>query len=262
MTIPANSAASLENNQDDIADKEDTNLEMDEVKQFEATVTEVVKNITRGVDGKYVLPEDLPPAVKFAAIAEQRRRDTQSEFTKTNQRLKALDAENKALKTKAIADVPLNLSPEQAEELEDLKFSDPEAWRKKVNRLEVEARAAREKDLDDEIGKVSAETLAKEETERRKDVLAEFNKSHPEFVIDDSVIQNDIPPRITKKLETGEISFETFLEECCEYSKTGKVVAQENLNDMPNLSKVGGGSQPDKHAKQEDIILSYNKEVF
>lgn len=276
MSNPANKAATqvqdlddadLDNEQansnaDSEVDETDDEGDAEEQKAFEGAVAEAVKNISRGKDGKYVLPKGLSPEVRYAALLEQRRRDTQSEFTKGTQAKKALEAENNALKKKAMGSVKLDLTAEQAEELDDLKFSDPEAWRKKMNKLEREAHAKQEQSLNDEIAQVSADTLAKDELERRKDVLAEFNKEHPGFQLNDQIIANDIPPRIVKRLETGTISFEAFLNECHDYLTTGKVVKQEKLRDQPNLSKVGGGTRPDKHAEKEDMILSYNKEVF
>ena len=243
-------------------ESEDESSSAEEVKAFESAVSNAVKNMKRGADGKYILPKGLSPEVKHAAILEKRRRDTQSEFTKIAQAKKALEAENNALKKKSLGSVKIELTAEQAEELEDLKFSDPEAWRKKMNKYEREAHAKQSKELDDEIAQVSADTLAKDELERRKEVLIEFNRANPGFQLDDDVIQNDIPPRITKRLETGEISFEAFLQEVLDYTKTGKVVKQEKTRNQPNLSKVGGGSRPDKHAEKEDIILSYNNEVY
>lgn len=276
MSNPADKAATQVQELDDAAlddtndngiddssvDETDDEGDTEDQKAFESAVADAVKDIKRGKDGKYILPKGLSAEVRYAAILEQRRRDTQSEFTKGNQAKKALEAENIALKKKAMGTVKLDLTAEQAEELDDLKFSDPEAWRKKMNKLEREAHAKQEQSLNDEIAQVSADTLAKDELERRKDVLAEFNKENPGFQLTDQIIANDIPPRIVKRLETGTISFEAFLNECKDYLTTGKVVKQEKLRDQPNLSKVGGGSRPDKHAEKEDIMLSYNKEVF
>lgn len=231
-------------------------------KKFESAVTDVVKQITRGKDGKYILPEGISPEVKYAAILEQRRRDTQSEFTKVAQTNKAISIENNVLKQKISGEVKLELTKEQAEELEDLKFSDPEAWRKKITKLENDAIAKRNEDIKAEVGKVSKETLDKDEIERRKEILDGFIQDHPGFKLDDTILANDIPPRFLKKLETGQISFETFLEEVYEYSITGKVIKQDETLDQPNLGKVGGGSKPDKNAQKEDIITSYNKEIF
>lgn len=275
MGIPANAATQDENldgeeherdeeelDENEEEDDSDEDSDSEDLKAFEDAVSKAVKEIKRGKDGKYVLPKGLSVEVRHAAILEQRRRDTQSGFTKEVQKNKALEAEKTALRKKATGNVKIELTAEQAEELEDLKFSDPEAWRKKMNKYERDAHAAADKELEDEIKSVSADTLAKDELERRKEVLAEFNLANPGFQLNDDVIQNDIPPRITKRLETGEISFEAFLQEVLDYSKTGKVMKQEKTRNQPNLSRVGGGSRPDKHAEKEDIILSYNKEVF
>lgn len=252
----------LEVNEEELEDDESEGESEEAAKAFETSVMNAVKEMTRGKDGKYILPKGLSAEVKAAAIIEKRRRDTQSEYTKLSQSKKALEAENNALKKKATGTVKIELTAEQAEELEDLKFSDPEAWRKKMNKYEREAYAKQEKELEEEIAAVSADTLAKDELERRKEVLKEFNQAHPGFQLNDDVIQNDIPPRITKRLETGEISFEAFLQEVYDYTQTGKVVRQEGTRRQPNLSKVGGGSKPDKYAEKEDIIQSYSKEVY
>jgi len=255
MGIPAEAAT-----QDKLENAEDKNNTSS--NDFEKTVFDVVKQITRGKDGKYVLPEGITPEVKTAAIIEQRRRDTQSEYTKIAQTNKTLSVENDVLKKKVQGEINLTLTKEQAEELDDLKFSDPEAWRKKMNKLETEAVNAREAEITAEIGKVSKEVLDKDEKERRKEVLVEFIQEHPGFELDDDVLTNDIPPRFLKKLETGVISFEKFLEEVYEYSTTGKIVKQDDTLDQPNLGKIGGGTKPDKMAQKEDIIKSYNKEIF
>lgn len=236
--------------------------ETNKLSKFETAVNDVVKNITRGNDGKYVVPEDVPVEIRHAAILEQRRRDTQSEYTRISQSKKALEAENKVLKNKVIGDVKLELTPEQTEELENLKFEDPDAWRKKVNRYELEAIDKHTKAVNEEVTKFSSEELEKDELERRKTVLVEFNQANPDFQLNDDVIQNDIPPRITKKLETGKVTFEEFLKEVYDYTKTGKVVKQEETPNQPNLSKMAGGDKPDANAVKEDIIMSYKKEIF
>jgi hypothetical protein len=258
MANPASAASQEDLNEGIENDKTD-----DKQPTVEEKINSIVDNITRDEKGQYVLPDDLSETEKFAAIAEKRRRDTQSSFTKTAQEAKALKAEKAALLLKVSSAVTVELTKEQAEELEELKFSDPEAWRKKVNRYEREAAHTQQETIDKELKQVSASSLEKEELERRADVLLEFNQAHPDFELSDDTIANDIPPRIVKRLETGVISFEAFLQECYDYTKTGKVIKQDKpLTKQPNLSRVGGGSKPDDNAIKEDIILSYKKEVF
>ena len=69
-----------------------------------------------------------------------------------------------------------------------------------------------------------------------------FKKLTLELKITDDVIQNDIPPRITKQLEQGKINFGEFLNQCGEYMSKGRVVAppSDKAPDNPNLNKTPG----------------------
>lgn len=213
--------------------------------------------------GELVIPDDIKDeAFRHAIVAEKRFRDTQGSYTKERQKTKALEVENTVLKTKATDAVTVQLTKEQEEELEELKFSNPEAWRKKMNTHESNARQKQQEELEKEVKEKTTSTLAEEELESRKSQLDQFLKDHEGFKLDDDIIANDIPPRITKKLENGTITFEQFLKECYDYSKTGKVIKQETTPNMANLSKVGGGDRPDQNAQREDAIVSYNKEVY
>ena len=157
--------------------------------------------------------------------------------------------------------VDVKLTPEQTEELEDLKYPDPEAWRIKLNEYEDKARKTRLTEIDDELKKVSKSTLDEQELESRKSKLEQFQQENPEVTLDDDVIASDIPPRIVKKLETGAITFDEFLIECCDYLKKGKVVKQDEVIDQPNIGKVGGSHKPEKNAQDKDEISSYAKVV-
>jgi hypothetical protein len=235
----------------------------DEAKtSFSDLVNKTVEKLKTDDKGNLVFPDDTSEEVKYAATLEKRRRDTQSSFTTAQQKTKALEAEKAALLKKLNGSVEVKLTQEQTEELEELKFSDPEAWRKKMNSLEAEARTQRTKEINDELKQVSTSSLESEELEARKQQLEEFNEAHPNFVLTDDFIADNIPPRITRKLETGKISFEQYLQECYDYTTTGKVVKQDDTMDQPNLSKVGGGSDPDNNAVTEDAILSYKKETY
>lgn len=230
---------------------------------YEAKVNDVVSRMTKDDKGSWKLPDDVADeGLKFASMAERRRRDTQADYTRISQKAKALEVEKETLVARIIDSPILDLTPEQKEELDQLKFSEPEEWRKRINTLEQEIKAKRKANVDEDLSKVSTETLATQEKERRKTVLAQFNEAHPDFVIDDDLIANEIPPRIVKKLENGSITFEDFLQECYDYSKTDKVVKQAKPLDQPNLSKVPGGSRPDNKAVREDVISSYRKETY
>ena len=230
-------------------------------KSFADRVNEVVNAATVDNKGNIILPDDLSEEMRFAATAEKRRRDTQSSYTKEVQSRKALEIEKSTLLSE-FGSVEVKLTQEQTEELEDLKFSDPEAWRTKLNQYESEAKDKRIKAIDEKLKTVSKTTLDNDELESRKQKLEAFAAEHTDFVLDDDVIANDIPQRITKKLATGAISFDEYLNECYNYLKTGKVVKQDDVIGQPNLGKAGGSHQPEKIAQSKDDVLSYNKEVY
>jgi hypothetical protein len=82
-------------------------------------------------------------------------------------------------------------------------------------------------------------------------------------VITDSVIDNDVPPRYKQRLESGEITFEAFLEEVKSYLSQGKTVQKDKLeNGQPNLSEVGGSSEPGDTAKELSEEEQYETAIF
>lgn len=232
------------------------------------TVTEkinsLVEQLQKDDKGSWKLPEgvEADEITTFAVMAERRRRDTQSAYTGVTQKLKALEAEKATLLAKAVNTSNLTITPEQQEELDDLKFSNPEEWRKKMNALETEHKTKRVAEIDEELKQISTSTLAKTELEQREAILTEFNASHPDFPITQSVIDNDIPPRITKELETGKITFAQFLDKVYEYAKTGKVVYDKSAPAIPNLGDKPGSSKPDSKAVDKDIVSTYRNTIF
>lgn len=182
---------------------------------------------------------------------EKRFKDTQAAYTQSRQEIARLKAEL------AVKDEPkMQLTAEQQDELEDLKYNNPEEWRKRVNDLEKQADAQFNTKLSEELQKLT-------ELEQRQLTLEAFQLSHPDFHLDDEVIAYDVPKRITKRLETGEINFETFLEEAYQYLTTPKVVGSQAKDlDQPNLNKVGGGTTASASATAADIVVSYRNEVY
>ena len=184
--------------------------------------------------------------------AEKRRKDTQAAFTKSQQELKTTKAELGVLKAQAV----ISLSPDELSALEDLKFSDPEKWRLEVNKLEK----AKVDNINTQIMEETKKLSFEEELIRRQSILVEFNQANPGLVIDDEVLQYDVPKRITSKLEKGEVSFEDFLAEVKEYLTTPKTVKTVGVEQQPNLGNVGGGSTASHSDKA--VKSSYETEIF
>lgn len=188
---------------------------------------------------------------------EKRYKDTQSVFTKSQQELKAAKARLEVLES--LAKPAIQLDAVAQKELDDLKFSDPDAWRSKMNALEFEAQKTHQANLS------AAEQAALQQAElgRRAQLLEEFNRSHPGMELTDDVITYDVPPRITKKLEKGEISFDDFLVEVSDFLKSPKKVGDANqVLNQPNLGKVGGGENPSEGSVIKDIAANYKNIVF
>ncbi len=229
----------------------------------EATnVSEIVKQITTDEAGNYLFPEgiQLSDELKFAATAEKRRRDTQAEFTRTQKAKIALEAENAQLKETLLKQT-IVFSPEEVEELEDLKIENPEKWRQRLNELEAKA-------LEDRQSKISAiSTGAKTQAEQnfevttREQVLEEFNKLHG-IRLTPELLADEVPMRISRKLGEGKISFEDYLEECLTYLTTNKAIKEEPVMGNPNLNRVSGGKTPGKNDPEPSLKEAYQKDLY
>ena len=188
---------------------------------------------------------------------EKRFKDTQSAYTKSQQELKAAKAKLEALEKLTQPTVQLDEATQA--QLDELKYSDPDAWRDKMNVLEAEARSKHQSTLNE------AERLALQqaELEQRAQLLNEYNNRHPEYPITDEVISFDVPARITKKLEKGDISFEDFLTEVHNYIYSPKKVGSANkVLGQPNLGKLGGGENPSDGAVSLDVAANYKNIAY
>ena len=224
---------------------------------FQALVNTALDNSTENEKGKIVFPPDTTVEVKYAAMAESRRRNTQGSYSKGQQDLKAMRAENEELRKLASQSTNIALTEEQQTELEDLKFSDPDAWRAKLNELEGQAREQTASSLQE----VKKNAGVAAELERRAQVLAEYNNLNPGVQITNDAIANEVPPRITKQLETGEVTFEEFLALASNYL-TPSTIGQAQLDTPTNIGSVGGGSTVSEAAASEDVVLSYTNEIY
>lgn len=209
-------------------------------KDFGTLVQEAVSSVSVNDKGETTFAEGTSEEVKYAANLELRRRETQASFTKNQQKLAATEAEKTELETMVRKNVSLNLTDEQKEELDDLKFSDPDAWRTRMDRLENEARAIHEAAIEEKLKEVSSKGSKESELEYRKRALQEFT-TNSGIEITDEVLANDVPPRITRELDEGKVTFDEFLKNVATYLTSGKVIKDEDAPNMANLSQKGGG---------------------
>lgn len=224
----------------------------------ESSYEEKVNNLLTEMSTEgWEAPEDLDPGLLFAAKAEKRRRDTQSEFTKAQQKLKAAEARETKLVEQLEAVIVESLPLKQQTRLEELKATDPDAWRAELTKLEQSAKG----DLAKKIETITNESNQLSELEQRKVVLQQFLDANPGVTAE--AIDEDVPPRISNKLAKGEITFEEFLEQSVKYLTANKIIDPgAKAPDFDDLGKMSGGSKPGSDDMDEAANASYDKEVY
>ena len=196
---------------------------------------------------------------------EKRFKDTQAFATKVAQEkadalreLQELKAELSVLKE--TAKPSLTIDEQTKSELEDLKYSDPDAWRARVNELEQKANL----EFNSKIAEAKQLSTQQLELQRRANILTQFQTEHPDVEFTDELLHLDIPQRIVKELENGKVTYEEFLNNVYNYVKTPKVVGSTTKTlEQPNLSKTGGDDTPTKNSSgNQNIIQSYENMEF
>ena len=231
----------------------DTNLEQQ--------VNELANQLIVGEDGKVSLPDgvEADDTLIFAAKLEKRRRDTQTTYTKSQQRLRELEAENSKLASSWEQDLVSSLSLREQTRLEELKATDPEAWRDELNSLEQKAKDT----FTTKRQEVAKEAKQQTELERRQELLDEYNAANPDAQLTDDVIDNDIPPRLVRQLEKGEVTFEQFLEKAGKYITTPKAIKQPPTPpEEPEFYKSRGSSKLSKQTLEGQSSKNYQNEIY
>lgn len=228
--------------------------------KFKNQVDQVVGKFETGADGTITFPKDLEltTEVKFAAMAEKRRRDTRAELQKTQTLLATADKIRENLESQVAGSVKLTITSEEQQTLDDLKDTDPEEWRRTLNKLENEAQSAATANL----ATMTAEARSEVELASRTQQLEVFNLAHPDGQINDDVLANDIPPRLTNQLASGALSFGEFLAQARDYISKDKVIASGKGTTQTSLSDLAGGSDPSESAKEHNSIKKYEQEIF
>jgi DNA repair exonuclease SbcCD ATPase subunit len=204
-------------------------------------INSTLKEIKVDDNGKFVYPDDMDPMLKAAVAATKSFRDTQASYTKSRQELKALQAELETLKQQlAKSETPTaGLSPEEQKQLEELKFTDPDAWYSKMKQLEQDA----QKRVTEKLEQVTGEARQKTVEQLRKEALDEFN-SEAENKLTMEQLQQEIPPIWLKQVEDGSMTFEDLLSKASDFIYGSKVVQQPpSVEPTTNLNQVAGGTK-------------------
>lgn len=237
----------------------------DEQKTFADQVDELVGKATQNDKGAQVLPDEVLEGVSdelsFAAKERLRYKNTQSAYTRAQQEYKKVSKVNEKLVDHLSDTVTLHISPEKRAELNDLKHSDPDKWREKLDEHEREAREV----LQGKLSEYEQEGEQLSELDIRKAKLESFNETTG-LELNDQVIEDELPASYTKQLEKGDITFDQFLEKAQKFLTKGKKVAGSGEGDTKDnekdFGKISGGSTPEDAATKGDVVESYKKTIF
>ncbi len=174
---------------------------------------------------------------------EERYKNLQKVYTKTTQDKVAAEAALSALQRKVQSMPPvIDVTEAEKQELDNLKFSDPDTWFKRM------------KEIEDKSSKKLAQETEEEKRAKLFDIAIEGFNETSDIKLTKEMIENDIPRRLTKQLEDGSLELEEFLVLAAKWIETPKVVASTNtVSKQPNLSKVAGASDAN------DITTDSNK---
>lgn len=255
MSIPATAATDNSGNSDQNVVQQNV---LTDTLTFQEQVIKAVDTMIEGEDGKMSFPEGLDETVMTAANTERRRRDTQSALAKEKNEAATLRAQNEELVKLVKQGKQVHITPEDQAELDELKFTDADEWRKRMN--DLERLSANE--INTTLSDISDKAKAAGSLGERQVLLEAYLDDNPGLVINDEVLARDIPPRITKALEDGEVSFMQFLGNVKEYLTAGKVIQDNAAGNDPNLTNVGGGPTPSEAAQDKDEETSYEDSIF
>jgi len=233
----------------------DDEQEPQQKEDIQQIINKTLKEIQVDDKGKFIYPEGISPELKAAIAATKSFRDTQSSYTKAQQELKALQAEQAALKEqlKKYETPTASLTPEQQQELDALKFTDPDAWYSKMRELEAKANSTIEEKLN-EVTKQARQATAEE---LRLEALKEFNKS-VEQPLDPQELELNTPPAWQQKVISGEWTMQEFLEKAYNFIHADKVVVNPQVEVPTNLNSVPGGDKD----PQLETGIDYSATIF
>jgi hypothetical protein len=233
-------------------------------EDVQSLINKTVKEVT--VDektGKYIYPENIDPVLKAAVAATKSYRDNQSGYTKSQQSLKESEAEVEALREKLATHTSksLELTRADRQELDNLKNTDPDAWRVKLNNLEQDSKKAIQDELTEATEEARTKASGEFELARRYTYLDEFNIGR-DVIITPELLDTEIPPRITKRLADGEVTFEEFIDDVDEYLSKGKKVSQPGNTETTDLNKANGSSTAPKGDDKLNEGIEYASMTF
>lgn len=232
------------------------------------TVDEIIsQSLVKQDDGTYLGKDnvklkdalgalDISEDKASAVTSEIRRRNTESSFTRTNQENIELKAELDVYK--GLVPSGLDITQDEQDALDRLKYSDPDAWFDKVSELKNSSQNTRNTRTKAAVDEAKANARKNDTVSSRALLLEEFN-SNTATPLTDEQLQYDIPPRLVRRVELGEITFGEMLEQAHDFINGEKVIKQPEYQDEPSFRDTPGRLTNDQPAgkaeKYEDMTI-------
>ena len=190
---------------------------------------------------------------KKAELAEQRRRDSQAALTPVQQENARLKAENEVLREQS-GGPSLSLDEAEATRLEDLKYSNPDAWRQEVNGLEAKAHKAGKEMFDEKVQAKAAEHLTVAEKAANRKVAEDFFAVNTD--LDGETFHKLIPVGLQEDVIAGKITVSEFLDKGAALIRNAPVELQK-APESPDLGSIAGGAAPSDGAVKKENDKSW-----
>lgn len=189
------------------------------------------------------------------------RRETQASFTKGQQKLKEVEAEKDFLFNKLQSD--LDLSVAQDEELQKLKYEDPDQWMETLQKLKSQKKSEFDTTITEGLSHASSEASKNFALSRREEILKEFSEANPDINLTDSVVRDQLPPVLVNQLANGELAFGDFLEKAKKFIVAPKTTAAKVKEDIKDpVGKMNGVNKLPKDKVQKSIRDDYANMTF
>lgn len=212
--------------------------EAEVTETFEDRVNKAVDSADRSGES-VVFADDTPDDIKYAANLAIKAESAENSV-ESSTKVAEIKAEIDKMRKQPITDFLEN--KQDIADLEELKSTDPEAWRVKCNDIERQITEELDKKLQSDLAKLE-ET---KQSSTRTRALAQFNKRRgKELTLDD--VNSIVPNVLTKSLNEGKITFEKWLSEAEAYldfadSRDTGSNDPETAPDVSKMNKTGTGA--------------------
>ena len=171
--------------------------------------------------------------------SEKGRRNAQAQLTPVQQELSRLRAENAILREQPDTAVD---NTEKAR-LDELKYSDPDAWRTEINKFEQSQDKSHADRVDAKYGEIISEMSDEQ-------MVATTKRFFEGKSIDPAVVINAMPKGLQDLIDTGSITLEEGLQRGVDLVN-GATIKSVLAPGTPKLSDVAGSSKPTNEAKAQ-----------